>query len=109
MHRSPSLLSFDEYKERESKSSLSTAVTPEGSLLDRTVLELRLNPPNVEIDNTSCETATIITVDSANRPGTLVEVRLAHARQTLSVSHCSAGRWGDKRATLVLSGGAVPD
>lgn len=74
IHRSHSLLSFDEYKERESKSSLSTAVTPEGSLLDRTVLELRVNPPNVEIDNTSYETATIITVDSANRPGTLVEV-----------------------------------
>ena len=36
--------------------------------------ELRLNPPNVEVDNTTYNDRTVLTVDSANRAGTLVEV-----------------------------------
>ena len=65
-------------KEQEEKGGM-RAVTPEGTLLEHTVLELRVNPPNVDVDNTSSDTMTIITVDSANRPGTLVEVRTARA------------------------------
>lgn len=74
MLRSSSMQSFEEYRRSESRSSLHTAVTDEGMLLDYSVLELRVNPPNVIIDNKSHDTETIITIDSANRPGTLVEV-----------------------------------
>ncbi|KAJ4822163.1 ACT domain-containing protein acr6 [Turnera subulata] len=34
----------------------------------------RMNPPRVVIDNNSCEDATVIQVDSVNKPGILVEV-----------------------------------
>eukprot|EP00210_Caulerpa_lentillifera_P002602 g2492.t1 len=74
LFRSYSLQTFDEYKERESQCSRESAVTPEGTLLDYPDLWLRRNPPNVQIDNKSNPTATVITIDSANRPGTLVEV-----------------------------------
>ncbi len=37
-------------------------------------LELRIHPPNVHIDNQTDPQCTIVTIDSANRPGTLVEV-----------------------------------
>ena len=37
-------------------------------------LELRVHPPSVKIDNTLEEGSTVVIVDSANRPGTLVEV-----------------------------------
>lgn len=33
----------------------------------------RIHPPNVCVDNDSFSDRTVITVDSANRPGTLVE------------------------------------
>jgi hypothetical protein len=37
-------------------------------------LALRLHPPNTHIDNTYPD-RTVLIIDSANRPGTLVEVR----------------------------------
>jgi len=36
--------------------------------------ELRVNPPNVRVDNSCSPDATVITVDSANRSGVLLEV-----------------------------------
>eukprot|EP00210_Caulerpa_lentillifera_P004780 g4564.t1 len=74
LFRSYSLQTFDEYKECEAQCSRESAVTPEGTLLDYPDLWLRRNPPNVQIDNKSHPVATVITIDSANRPGTLVEV-----------------------------------
>lgn len=43
-------------------------------MLEHETLLLRVNPPNVDVDNQSHPSETVITVDSANRPGTLVEV-----------------------------------
>ena len=76
-HRARSLKPFREYVELETanlvNSSLS-AVAPDGALLEYETLELRVHPTNVVIDNETREDSTLITVDSANRPGTLVEV-----------------------------------
>ena len=72
--RSISLQNFDTYKERESRANRHDVVNDEGSLLPYPDLELRRNPPNVEVDNKTHPTETIITIDSADRPGTLIEV-----------------------------------
>lgn len=45
-----------------------------GELVDYETLALRLNPPAVEICNVSDPERTLITIASANRAGTLVEV-----------------------------------
>ena len=37
-------------------------------------LALRVDPSSVELDNNSSELASVLRVDSANRPGTLIEV-----------------------------------
>lgn len=37
-------------------------------------LVIRMNPPRVDIDNSACENATIVQVDSANKHGILLEV-----------------------------------
>lgn len=75
--RARSLKPFREYVELETanlvNSSLS-AVAPDGALLEYETLELRVHPTNVVIDNETREDSTLITVDSANRPGTLVEL-----------------------------------
>jgi hypothetical protein len=70
----PSTLHLSEWQEVERNNAGATAVTPDGSLLDNLTLELRVHPPEVNIDNTSDAKATLVTVDSANRPGTLVFV-----------------------------------
>lgn len=46
----------------------------DGTLLEYETLELRLHPPNVMVDNETYEDVTVVTIDSANRPGTLIEV-----------------------------------
>ena len=46
----------------------------ENGMLEYATLELRVHPPSVKIDNTLEEGSTVVIVDSANRPGTLVEV-----------------------------------
>ncbi|WIA38412.1 hypothetical protein OEZ86_001738 [Tetradesmus obliquus] len=74
LKKSPSVQTFAQYRESESQNCRHTSVTSEGELLEHQTLELRVHPPNVTVDNESYDDRTIITVDSANRPGTLVEV-----------------------------------
>jgi hypothetical protein len=71
--KSPSLACFEAYREEE-KTGLQSSVGRDGKLRDYEDLELRINPTQVEIDNESDERCTLLKVDSANRPGTLVEV-----------------------------------
>lgn len=70
--RSASVLALDEWKEKEARSR--AAVDEHGELLDSATYELRVHPPEVLVDNESHERWTIVTVDSANRPGSLVHV-----------------------------------
>ena len=74
VHKSPSLIAFSDYRESEARNDLQTSVSNSGELLEYETLELRVNPPNIDIDNNYDPSCTLITVDSANRPGTLVEV-----------------------------------
>lgn len=74
VHKSPSLIAFSAYRESEAQNDLQTSVSCSGELLEYETLELRVNPPNIDVDNNYDPTCTLITVDSANRPGTLVEV-----------------------------------
>ena len=73
-HRNPSLLGLAEYRELEKQVEQRAACSREGALLEYETLELRVNPPNVIIENREDQACTHIAVDSANRPGTLVEV-----------------------------------
>ena len=72
---SPSLLALSEWQEKE-KQALNCAVDEEGCLLDNLTLELRVHPPEVHIDNAGDPQSTLITIDSANRPGSLVFVSI---------------------------------
>ncbi len=73
--RSNSLQSFNDYKISEGTLGPQlSSVTSEGILLEYETLELRLHPPNVQIDNETYDEVTVVTIDSANRPGTLIEV-----------------------------------
>ena len=57
--------------------SSSPAVRPQlppPSLLEYEALALRVAPPEISVHNISRAVATVITIDSANRPGTLVSV-----------------------------------
>ena len=76
VHKSPSLIAFSDYRESEAHNDLQTSVSNSGELLEYETLELRVHPPNIDIDNEYDPSCTLITVDSANRPGTLVEVLL---------------------------------
>ncbi|KAG7673537.1 hypothetical protein Ndes2526B_g03010 [Nannochloris sp. 'desiccata'] len=73
LRTSPSLLALNEWQEKE-KHSLNCAVDEEGCLLDNLTLELRVHPPEVHIDNSGDPQSTLVTIDSANRPGSLVFV-----------------------------------
>ncbi len=86
LRRSSSLQTFNEYRDSERKDSLPGALAADGAFLEYETLELRIRPPNVEIDNEHYDD-TKLTIDSANRAGTLVEVgqcygcvRTPHAR-----------------------------
>jgi glycine cleavage system regulatory protein len=70
---SQSLMNLNEWQEKE-KNALNCAVDEEGILLDNLTLELRVHPPEVHIDNIGDAKHTIVTIDSANRPGSLVFV-----------------------------------
>lgn len=72
--KSPSLQTFTEYRQSEANNTRHSSVSVDGALLEYETLELRVHPPNVEVDNDQYEDRSVITVDSANRPGTLVEV-----------------------------------
>lgn len=76
MTRSSSLRTFSEYRAEESENRRRASVSREGVLLEYETLELRVHPPNIVVDNDSKDDCTVLTVDSANRPGTLVEVML---------------------------------
>lgn len=49
VQRSPSTLSFAQYREAESQNYKQSSVTSDGELLDVLTLELRVHPPNVSI------------------------------------------------------------
>jgi hypothetical protein len=53
-------------------------------LLDNLTLELRVHPPEVHIDNSGDPHCTLITIDSANRPGSLVYVSCPQVALKLS-------------------------
>ncbi len=53
---------------------MQSSVHDDGTLLEYETLELRLHPPNVLVDNETYDDMTVVTIDSANRPGTLIEV-----------------------------------
>lgn len=85
------LRSFHRYLDEESHNHNQSAVNAEGELWEQETLQLRASPPIIHIDNEATEDATKITLSSANRPGTLVEVRHpwlllsdAHARQVVT-------------------------
>ena len=62
---------------RRSSAAQNSSAAPlldENGMLEYATLELRVHPPSVKIDNTLEEGSTVVIVDSANRPGTLVEV-----------------------------------
>lgn len=73
LRASPSLLALSDWQEKE-KQALNCAVDEEGCLLDNLTLELRVHPPEVHIDNAGTSQSTLVTIDSANRPGSLVFV-----------------------------------
>lgn len=73
--RLSSLLALSEWQEKE-KYAFNCAVDEEGCLLDNLTLELRVHPPEINIDNSADEKSTVITIDSANRPGSLVFVSI---------------------------------
>lgn len=76
---------FEEYRENEkSHNEVPRAVTKDGNLLDYETLELRVHPPNIRIKIE--EKGTLITLDSANRPGTLIEVGCKSVLVTALVS-----------------------
>ncbi|KAL2609056.1 hypothetical protein R1flu_027629 [Riccia fluitans] len=59
-------------------------------------LSARINPPRVVIDNTTCENATLIKVDSANTHGVLLEVVQVLTELNLSITKAyisSDGGW----------------
>uniref|UniRef100_A0A7S0S4Y5 ACT domain-containing protein n=2 Tax=Chlamydomonas leiostraca TaxID=1034604 RepID=A0A7S0S4Y5_9CHLO len=72
--RGSGLVPLKQYIESEGNSWKQGTDLQTGLLLEYETLELRVHPPNVTIDNESYLDATVITLDSANRPGTLVEV-----------------------------------
>eukprot|EP00250_Pteridium_aquilinum_P018479 c24106_g3_i1 orf=99-1187(+) len=56
----------------------------------------RMNPPRVTIDNQSCQSSTLVKVDSANKNGILLEVVQVLTDLNLSISKayiCSDGGW----------------
>eukprot|EP00891_Asterochloris_glomerata_P002138 jgi/Astpho2/2138/Aster-03131 len=72
LKKSDSLQHIQSY--RDSEASAGQLATRNGVLIEYETLELRCNPPQITIANDSKEDVTVVTMDSANRPGTLVEV-----------------------------------
>ena len=68
-----SLLALSEWQEKERGASLRGAVDEQGLLLDSLTLELRCHPPEIGVDNVASR-STVVTIDSANRPGSLIFV-----------------------------------
>jgi hypothetical protein len=70
--RISSTQTFAQYRESESYNQAQRAVNKNGDLLDYETLELRVHPPNIQVKIEEKET--LVTLDSANKPGTLIEV-----------------------------------
>lgn len=83
-YRNPSLLGLAEYRELEKQVEQRAACSREGALLEYETLELRVNPPNIIVENREDEPCTHVAIDSANRPGTLVEVSSVCQRPLLT-------------------------
>jgi bifunctional pyridoxal-dependent enzyme with beta-cystathionase and maltose regulon repressor activities len=84
--RISSTQTFAQYRESESYNQAQRAVNKNGDLLDYETLELRVHPPNIQVQQEN--NTTLITLDSANKPGTLIEVRrLWHALHTRMQRH----------------------
>lgn len=71
--RRTSVASFQQWKEEE-------VGRREGrrgeELAEYATLALRIDPPSVSVDNGHSPTCSVLRIDSANRPGTLIEVSL---------------------------------
>ena len=78
--RVASTQTFAQYRQAESYNQNQRAVNKHGDLLDYETLELRVHPPNVKINTEDKETH--IVLDSANKPGTLIEVRRSTSYST---------------------------
>ena len=87
--RTPSLLALSEWQEKERSLQLQSAVDEDGDLLDNLTLELRVHPPSIEVDNFGHDKFTVVTIDSANRPGSLIYVSWAAWRG----EHCLGRHW----------------
>ena len=65
--------SLSEWQEKERVAGM-LAVDEHGCLLDNLTLELRVHPPEINVDNVGANRSTVLTIDSANRPGSLIFV-----------------------------------
>ena len=71
--RRSSVASFQEWKQQERNQQGGQRGQ---DLAEYATLALRIDPSRVEVDNESSPTCSVLRIDSANRPGTLIEVRL---------------------------------
>ena len=94
-------------RQTESSQHLSS-VTSDGLLLEYETLELRLHPPNVQIDNDTYDDVTVITIDSANRPGTLIEARRGLDIDMGAWPSSAAEELGCRCTTTSVSSGCAP-
>ena len=65
-------------------------------LAEYATLALRIDPPSVVVDNDSSPTCSVLRIDSANRPGTLIEVNFQGLCTTLHIlgTHLTRFRLG---------------
>ena len=65
-------------------------------LAEYATLALRIDPPSVVVDNDSSPTCSVLRIDSANRPGTLIEVNFQGLCTTLHIlgTHLTRVRLG---------------
>jgi len=106
------LVGLEEYLNQEGASANQSSVSDAGVLLEYETLELRIHPPNVDIDNQTHEHRTIVTLDSANRPGTLVELVQCLTELGLNVPKArisSDGGWFLDQFEVTDKGGKVSD
>ncbi len=104
LKKSDSLQHIQSY--RDSEASAGQLATRNGVLIEYETLELRCNPPQITIANDSKEDVTVVTMDSANRPGTLVEVRKQDTSPSWSFRKSELARTsrGPNLPTLTASG-----
>ncbi len=96
--RSPSLCFAEYYALEKQAGAARSGVSACGALLEYETLELRVQPPSVEV--ASRGDSTTVSVFSANRAGTLVEVRSGVAGRAERPRRCRSGRAGGANACL---------